>query len=281
MSETSDSHASGGEAALLWGFIETWWGAIDDLTSLACELPEEQWDLPTDLAGWSVKDNVAHTAHLEAVLAGAPEETIEVAAAPHLRGPMSFYTEQGVLARRGRSMTDLVEEIRSSARRRYDALRADPPTRAEGTPSKTPGDVGWTNLVLHRNRPLDVFMHEQDIRRATGREGNLTSPAGRHTLRVLLDGALPMVLGKRVAPPAGTSVRVVLSDQDRVSTVAVADDGRARPAKVATPDVAITLTTSDYLVLAGGRRTVEQTSPSYDGDADLGRSVLERLATTP
>src|SRR4051794_31676937 len=76
--------------------VEIWHRACADFVALTREIPRDQWDLPTDLEGWTVKDVVAHTAHLEAVLAGAPEETIEVAEAPHLKGLMNYYTEQGV-----------------------------------------------------------------------------------------------------------------------------------------------------------------------------------------
>src|SRR3954466_12265135 len=82
--------------------VELWRGTCADFVALARDIPREQWDLPTDLAGWTVKDIVAHTAHLEAVLAGAPEETIDVTEAPHLKGLMNYYTEQGVPPRRAR-----------------------------------------------------------------------------------------------------------------------------------------------------------------------------------
>src|SRR6476620_9615307 len=134
--------------ARLIQLIETWHGACTDFVALARELPPEEWDLPTDLEGWSVKDNVAHTAHLEAVLAGAPEETVEVAAAPHLRGMMGYYTEQGVVARRERDMASIVAEIEQAVATRYAALRADPPTDPKAVPPKTPGDVPWDFQTL-------------------------------------------------------------------------------------------------------------------------------------
>ncbi len=68
--------------------VVLWERACRDFVALARDIPAEQWDLPTDLDGWSVKDIVAHIAHLESVLAGAPEETVEVVDAPHLKGPM-------------------------------------------------------------------------------------------------------------------------------------------------------------------------------------------------
>src|SRR6186997_409051 len=106
-------------AARLAHLVELWYAACTDFVALAREIPREQWDLPTDLEGWTVKDNVAHTAHLEAVLAGAPEETVKVAGAPHLKNLQSYYTEQGVLARRDRDMGVLADEIEQSVAVRY------------------------------------------------------------------------------------------------------------------------------------------------------------------
>ena len=123
--------------------VEIWYAACSGFVALAREIPREQWDLPTDLEGWTVKDIVAHTAHLEAVLAGAPEETIEVAEAPHLKGLMNYYTEQGVLARRDRDMRSHSDEIEQAVATRRAALLAHPPTDGSAKPQKTPGDIGW------------------------------------------------------------------------------------------------------------------------------------------
>jgi uncharacterized protein (TIGR03083 family) len=269
------------DAPRLAELIETWHRAIADFVALARDIPEDQWQLPTDLEGWCVKDNVAHTAHLEAVLAGAPEETAPVAEAPHIKDLTGLYTEQGVLARRDRTMAELADELETAAAKRYAALQADPPTDAAAPPPKTPGDVPWTTERLLSNRPLDVWMHEQDVRRAIGRPGGYDSPAARHTIAVL-GAALPMVVGKRVAPPAGTTVQVDVPDAGESWTVAVGDDGRAARVPAApSPTVRITLDAEDFVVLAGGRRAVGTTGPRIEGDAELGHAVLTNLAVTP
>ena len=270
-----------GDAARLAGLVETWRTAIDDFVALARDIPADQWDLPTDLDGWSVKDNVAHTAHLEAVLAGAPEETVQVDPAPHIKDLTGFYTEQGVLARRDKDMAALADEIEQAAATRYAALQADPPEDGAAMPPHTPGGVPWNNDTLLNNRPLDVWMHEQDIRRAIGRPGGYDRPTAAHTLRRLA-GGIPMVLGKRVGAAPGTSVRLDLSDAAGSWSVAVGDDGRAaRVERLAEPTVAITLTAEEFVVLAGGRRGVESTAPSFTGDAELGLTVLQNLSVTP
>ena len=131
---------------------------------------------------------------------------MQVPEAPHLKGLMGYYTEQGVLARRDRDMASLADEIEDAVATRYAALKAEPPTDPAAAPPKTPGEVPWNNQTLLNNRPLDVWMHEQDIRRAIGRPGGFDCPAAAHVLRDL-GRALPMVVGKRVAPPPGTTVR--------------------------------------------------------------------------
>jgi uncharacterized protein (TIGR03083 family) len=261
--------------------VEIWHGACTDFVAFVRGIPRDQWDLPTDLAGWTVKDNVAHTAHLEAVLAGAPEETIHVQEAPHLRGLMNYYTEQGVLARRDRDMESLADEIERAVATRHAALRAAPPSDPSASPPKTPGDVPWDNRTLLSNRPLDVWMHEQDVRRAIGRPGGFDSPVAEHVLGVF-GLALPMVVGKRVAPAPGTTVRLAVPDAGLCWTVAVGEDGRANPADNGTPaTTTVTLSPEDFVVLAGGRRRPEATRPSIEGDEELGRRLIQSMAVTP
>lgn len=261
--------------------VETWRSAIAEFVALARDLPADQWDLPTDLDGWSVKDNVAHTAHLEGVLAGAPEETVEVAEAPHIKDLSGLYTEQGVLARKDRDVPALADEIEQAAAIRYAELLGDPPTDGAAAPPRTPAGIPWSTQTLLSNRPLDVWMHEQDIRRATDRPGGYDTPAAQHTL-ASFGRALPMVLGKRVAPAAGTSVRLDLAGTGHSWSAVIGEDGRAAAvAPLEDPTVLITLAPEDFVVLAGGRRTLEATSPVFEGDAELGQAVLSSFGVTP
>jgi uncharacterized protein (TIGR03083 family) len=277
MTEAPESRADDRMAHL----VEIWHRACTDFVSLARDIPRDQWGLPTDLDGWTVKDNVAHTAHLEGVLAGAPEETMQVGEATHLKGLMNYYTEQGVLARRELDMAALIDEIEQAVAKRYAALQAQAPIEASAAPPKTPGDVPWDNQTLLSNRPLDVWMHEQDIRRAIDRPGGYTSPAAAHVMRVL-GRALPMVVGKRVGPPAGTTVRLSVPDAGLHWTVQVGDDGRATHVGDQTsPTTTVTLSPQDFVVLCGGRRTPDSTQPVIEGDEDLGHRLLESMAVTP
>lgn len=267
-----------GDQQRLWALVETWKRAIDDFVALVRDLPEESWDLPTDLPGWSIKDNVSHTAHLESVLAGGPEETIAVEPAPHLKTPMAYYTEQGVLSRKDRSMPQLAAEIEAAAALRLQRLMDNPPTDANASTMKTPGDIGWTDERLLSNRPLDVWMHEQDIRRALDLPGGFDSPAARHVINVFAQ-SLRMVLGKRVAAPAGSTVALVLDGMGQISSATVRPDGRAYTSYGERPTVTITMSPEDYVVAAGGRRP--PSNVTFEGDADLGQRVVDNLAVTP
>jgi len=266
----------------LVALVELWHRACTDFVALVRAIPPEQSELPTDLPGWTVRDNVAHIAHIEAVLAGtAPEETIEVTASPHLTGLQNYYTEQGVLARRERDLASLADEIEQAVATRYAELRSESTLDGSAAPPRTPGGAAWNNLTLLSNRPLDVWMHDQDVRRAIDRPGGYDTPVAQHVLSVF-GLALPMVVGKRVAPPAGTTIRLAVPEAGLCWTVGVSEDGRAAATQdPAEPTASVTLSPEDFIVLAGGRRAPETTRPVLEGDEQLGHLLVHCLSVTP
>ncbi|MFC5179450.1 maleylpyruvate isomerase family mycothiol-dependent enzyme [Nocardioides taihuensis] len=271
----------GSDAARLAGYVEVWWQAVDDFTRLLEELSDEDWHRPTDLPGWDVHDVAAHTAHLEAVLAGAPEETVDVGQPPHVTGLLGLYTEQGVVARKDRTPDELITEIRESATARHTALLADPPTDAGASPPRMFGGVGWSWERLLRNRPLDVWMHDQDVRRAVGRPGGLDGAAAVHVADYLAE-SLGFVLAKKVGAAPGTTVLLLVHGHAPVA-YAVDEAGRGvRLAEAPTePTATIACDRETFVVLAGGRRRAEDRAVSLRGDVALARQVVDALAVTP
>jgi uncharacterized protein (TIGR03083 family) len=265
----------------LAGYVDVWWEAIDDFTRLLETLPADDWSTPTDLPGWDVHACAAHTAHLEAVLAGAPEETLEVEAGPHVASLAQAYTEQGVVARRDATPDELINEIRESATKRRTFLLTDPPDDGTGLPPRTPGDIAWTWQTLLRNRPLDVWMHEQDVRRAVGRPGNLDTAPARHTADYLVEG-MGMVLAKRAAAPPGSTL-VVEVEGSAPAAFEVSDSGRGGPLGELPdrPTVRLQSDRETFVVLAGGRRPADAARVSVEGDADLAGRILAGMAITP
>ena len=137
---------------------------------------------------------------------------------------MGLYTEIGVVNRRDASADAIINEIREAVTKRHTALLADPPTDGDAKPELIFGGVPWSWRTLLRNRPLDVWMHEQDVRRAVGRPGGLDTAAARHTADYLAE-SLGYVLGKKVGAPAGTSL---VLDMEGSAPFAF-DDRRERP----------------------------------------------------
>ena len=265
----------------LTGYVDTWWKAVNDFTALLEEVPAERWSTPTDLPGWDVHAVAAHTAHLEHLLAGGRHEDVEVPDAPHARGTMGRFTEQGVLVRRDHSPDDLINEIRESTTARHTALLADPPTDPDAPAPGLFGAIGWSNRTLLRNRPLDVWMHEQDVRRALDLPGGLDTAGAEHTADYLAE-SLGYVLAKKVRAAAGTTVVLEVEGHPPV-TAMVDDDGRGvlLPEHPAEPTARLRTDRESFVALAGGRRAPEPGRVDVLGDAALGQRVLDNLAVTP
>lgn len=265
----------------LTGYVEVWWQAVNDFLDLLESVPEEQWGTPTDLAGWDVRAVASHTAHLESILAGGPEETAEVGEPPHVTGLMGLYTEIGVVNRRESSADAIITEIRTAATKRHTALLEDPPTDGDGSPPTIFGGVPWSWRTLLRNRPLDVWMHEQDVRRAVGRPGGMDTAPARHTAEYLAE-SLGYVLVKKVGAPAGTTLVLEMAGSAPFAFV-VNDAGRGErlPEPPTDPTVTLRMDRESFIRLAGGRRDAEPGAVSVEGDQDLGARVVASLATTP
>ena len=169
------------DQARLRGYVEVWWQAVDDFTALLEELPAERVgdaDRPAGLG--RARRGRAHRAPRGGARRRAGGDRRGRRARPRRRGLMGLYTEQGVVARRDRDARRAHQrDPRRRPPRRHTALLADPPT--DGTRRARRGSSAaspWTWKTLLRNRPLDVWMHEQDVRRAVGRPGGLDAARG-------------------------------------------------------------------------------------------------------
>lgn len=263
--------------------IELWREAVEHTSAFLRSLDPDDWDRPTDLPGWRVRDVVAHLAHFESVLAGHPQVQVEVGDAPHVHGEFGRYIEAGVLARAGRPPAQLVGEFVEAADARYGHLVEHPIDDPSGTSDGFGARLGWTWVTLLRNRVVDVWTHEQDVRRAVGRPGSLDTPAARHTA-AMMAASLPFVLAKRARAAAGSSLVLdAMGEPGGRHVVLVGDDGRARLVDQAPDDPTLTLrlAAADWLALAAGRRAPQDVEVRVEGDADLGRRVLAGLSVMP
>lgn len=268
-----------GEPERLASYVDAWASTVDDTVELLRALEPEHWHLPTDLPGWDVRAIAAHLAHIESDLAGETQEPVEVPELEHVVSPMGQYTERGPIARRHWAPGRMIDELEVSAASRLADLRTDPPTEGTASPPRTPGGIGWDWATLLSNRVIDVWMHQQDIRRAVDRPGGLETPGAAHTVATFARG-FGYTVGKRVAPPPGTSVALEVTRPHPVHLVLeVNDKGRAVPSDVDRPTVALRMDPESYVILAGGRGA--PTEVAVTGDHDLADRVLAAMAITP
>ena len=271
------------DEARLGQYIEAWKSTADDTVALLRSLDAEDWSKPTDLPGWDVRAVAAHLAHLESELAGFEQTPVDVPELEHVRSPMGTYTEIGPLARASWEPTAVVDELEQAVSVRFLGLREDPPTDGSADPPRTPGGIGWSWETLLRNRPLDMWMHEQDIRRAVGRPGDLNTPGAAHTVTVFTM-SFAYSVGKRVAPPEATTVVLDVRGVQPVHlAVGVDAGGRAAlmPSDPEVPTVHLEMDLETFTILGGGRRPPESLDVRVTGDTGLGRRILEAMAVTP
>jgi uncharacterized protein (TIGR03083 family) len=264
--------------------VDVWRSACDDFSALAKGLDDFEWSLPTDCPGWSVQDVVAHAAALEAELAGDPPGDAQVdESTAHIKNERGIYTESGVLARRGSTPAQLVAEFDDAVQRRTAQLREEPLDDPDADPPITPGQAPWSWAVLLRNRPVDIWVHEQDIRRAVGKPGGVDSPGARHT-QATFAASLPYVVAKRAQVAPGSTVVVdVTGPISAVYTVVVDSTGRGDLVDVEAeePLARLTMNSETFTILGAGRREPAALAVKVEGDEDLAVRIMSLMCVTP
>lgn len=262
--------------------LDLWEETSRDLLAVLRELtPEEH--ARTLLPGWTVTDVIAHLAHLEADAAGmAQPDGAEVDVEARANQPMpTTVTEAGVAARRGRSAAALLEEFETACARRREVLAdldtSDPKAPAPGLA----GSLGWDLGTWLRNRPIDLWVHEQDVRAATGRPLTTTGAGAVHVAG-LMTKTFPVALRRL---PAGTGVVArITGPQGRVLAARVGEDGRAAPfdpEQAKGDETVLDMDDATWLRLTGGRLDPAAAEVGVSGDAEVAATVLRQLNVTP
>jgi len=251
---------------------------FDSLTALCETLSDSDWSQATDCPGWSVQDNLSHLIGIERMLEGLPPTTHKAAPAAHVKNPIGEANENEIDSRRHLSGADVLAEWKKIAAARMATLRAAGDDYFDA-PAMTPTGPGTVGDFLSI-RVLDSWVHEQDMRRAVGKPGNLDGPAAEHTVDRLLR-TVPIVVGKRAGTPEGASVVIDITGGVQRHVVCTVTDGRAAVSSTEpeAPLARITLDVEAFVVLATGRVTAESLGDrvSYAGDAEHGRKVTGAL----
>ena len=259
--------------------LATTWTAIERLYS---GFEGADYERPTCLPGWTVKDQLSHLVGTEEMLAGVGAPAVDVSHLGHLRNDIAAMNEVWVEARRSQPGPEVLAAFRGITAERLAALGAM--TQADfDAPSWTPAGPDETYGRFMRIRAYDSFMHEHDARAAVGAPDR-EDPAA---LRSALDEtatALGFIVGRRAALPEGTTVRIELTGAAPVTyLVAVTDRARVVEELDSEATVRVVMPGMLFLRLTGGRTDAAPhmgTDIDLGGDPDLGRRLVASLAFT-
>jgi uncharacterized protein (TIGR03083 family) len=252
------------------------------LSELCADLTPEQWDAPTCLPGWTVRDTLSHVIGAEAMLLGEPAPSVDITHLTHLRNPIAEANEVWVEALRGTPGPAMLARLEDVTSRRIAEL--DAMTQEEfDAPSWTPAGKDETYGRFMRIRHYDCYLHEQDIRLALGLPARETAEDLASALDEVATG-LGYIVGRRAALPEGSRVRIDLTGP-LPRTYRVRVDGRATVVDAfdGEPTVGIELPAQRYLRLTGGRRDPgvdAEDGVRFTGDRELGSHLVANLSFT-
>jgi uncharacterized protein (TIGR03083 family) len=260
-------------------YVDSFEQSVRSLLSVADDLDPADWRRPTDLPGWSVQDVVSHLAAVEHELLGETPPTL-TSYGPHVRGDFGRHMEHGVAARRGQPPAVIVEELRDCLEQRLPVMHA---MREDEPPTRVVAGLHWDATELLRNRAFDAWMHEQDVRRAVQRPGNLDAPGALVTRDTLL-AVLPVLFARRAHALAGQSLRLESTGALAFTVdVAVSDDGRGAVSRVPLKGTTayVRADWETWVRLLGGRVPPSDAVVTIDGDRELAQRLVDRLGFTP
>ena len=265
-------------------YIDAWTHSIEAISELVAPLAEGEWNRRTECPAWSVRDIVSHVIGAECELLGDPRP---IHSLPrdlfHVTDEFSRYLEVPVDVRRCHTAPEMTAELEYTIIRRSRQLRNE--NRSPDSPVRGIMGREITLEQLLRMRAFDVWVHEQDLRRALDRPANLDSPGAVVTRDFLLP-ALPKVVAKEAGAPPGCAVVFdVHGPLEFMRTVRVDASGRGTiDASVSLgPAATLVMDWETFVRLACGRVRPDAVGDQVktEGDPDLARRILENLAVTP
>ena len=251
------------------------------MAELGASLDENEWKAPSECPGWTVQDNLVHITALEKFSMGDPLPSQDVPDdLPHIKNDVGRSNERWIESRRSWTGADALAEFVATTDARIAGLREldDDGFAADSWTPMGPGTV----LALLGFRLFDSWVHEQDMRVALDRPGDLDTDAARFSTQMMLD-VLPYVVGKKVGAPEGSTVVLRLTGPIPTTAAVVVTDGRARPLDPIpdAPTLSLTLASDDYARLACGRADPDEALVTgvvaIEGDVELGGALVREL----
>ena len=264
-------------------YADAWTHSIEAISELVQPLVEGEWNWRTPCPGWSVRDVVSHVIGLDSEMYGDPRP---IHSLPrdlfHVTNDLQRYMEMQVDVRRHHTAPEMTSELELMIIRRNRQLRNE--SRQPGTIVRGPLGAELTLEESMRGHAFNVWVHEQDLRAALGRPGNLDSP-GAHIARDVLLGELPAVVANRAEAPRSSAVVFDVNGPiEFLRTIRVDIQGRGTLETVPAlgPAASFSLDWETYVLLACGRVTPEAVADRVkaEGDPALTAAILRNFAVT-
>ncbi|MFI9150925.1 maleylpyruvate isomerase family mycothiol-dependent enzyme [Streptomyces sp. NPDC053367] len=264
-------------------YADAWTHSIDAISELVQQLVEADWNRRTPCPGWSVRDVVSHLIGLDNEMLGDPRP---IHTLPrdlfHVTNDHQRYMEMQVDVRRHHTAPEMTAELEYTVIRRNRQLRNE--SRDPGTKVRGPLGAELTLEEAMRNHAFEMWVHEQDLRTALGRPGNLDSPGASVVRDVLLD-ALPEVVAARAnAPRSSAVVFDVHGPVEFLRTIRIDIQGRGSLETVPAlgPAASFTLDWETFVRLACGRVSPESVADRVkaEGDPELTAAILRNFTVT-
>ncbi|WP_405734380.1 maleylpyruvate isomerase family mycothiol-dependent enzyme [Streptomyces sp. NBC_00028] len=265
-------------------YADAWTHSIEAISELVTPLVEGEWNRRTPCPGWSVRDVVSHVIGLDCEMLGDPRP---IHTLPrdlyHVTNEQQRYTEMQVDVRRHHTAPEMTSELEYVIIRRNRQLRNE--SRDPGAKVRGPYGTELTLEESMRRHAFDVWVHEQDLRAALGRPGNLDSP-GAHIARDYLLAELPAVVAEKAdAPRSSAVVFDVHGPIEFLRTIRVDIQGRGtlETAPALGPAATLTLDWETYVRLACGRVTPDAVADRVkaEGEPQLTAAILSNFSVTP
>ncbi|MFI0895382.1 maleylpyruvate isomerase family mycothiol-dependent enzyme [Streptomyces sp. NPDC020983] len=264
-------------------YIDAWTHSIESVNELVSPLAEGEWNRATECPYWSVRDVVSHIIGFECELLGDPRPIHTLPSdLRHITSETARYTEVPVDIRRHHTAPEMTSEleytiIRRARQLRNESRQPDAKVRAIGGGETTLEEQLW-------GRVFDVWVHEQDLRRALDKPGNLAS-AGAVLARDYVLRSLPKLVAHDAgAQPGSAVVFDVHGPLEFMRTVRVNAEGRGSIDSAVSLGPAVTFVADweTFLRLLTGRVRPAAVSGQVkvEGDADLADAILRHIAVT-
>ena len=275
----------------LVGLVAAYQQTIQAVIDLGRSCGDADFDLPTACPGWTVKDQISHVVGLESWLHSGDIPSVPVPDYPHIRHEAGKFVERSVEQRRNMVGSKVVNELEVVAAKRIEQFSAPEMTLETVVRGAWGPAPAGESLRL---RILDIWTHEQDIRQALKRPGNLDS-GGAAVFMDVLFAALPKLVARDAGIEPGNvvifDVTGPIMGRAGIWVEEGEDGGKPRgiplfsgiahdgdPRDVFTT---ITLSTDALTRRAAGRGSVDDIHFTVHGDEAVGRRVLENLVLVP